>query len=184
MNKPYVIVSGLPGSGKTTVARQLAPLLNLPVLDKDDFLERLFETKGTGDAARRRALSRESDQLFQEEAWRAQGAILVSFWHIEGMPADSGTPTEWIEKLSNRVVHLACICAPEIAAERWLHRTRHPGHRDDEVSKEEVRANILSVARLKPLEVGQRIEVDTSKGHPDLERPVKEILKVLNIVGA
>jgi glucokinase len=80
VTKPYVVISGLPGSGKSTLARRLAPLLNLPVIDKDDSLERLFEIKGTGDAAWRRALSRESDQLFQEEAFQARGAILVSFW--------------------------------------------------------------------------------------------------------
>ena len=34
----------------------------------DDILERLYETKGTGDAAWRRKLSRESDRILQEEA--------------------------------------------------------------------------------------------------------------------
>ena len=40
-------MSGLPGSGKTTVAQALAPLLKLPLFDKDAILEQLFETKGT-----------------------------------------------------------------------------------------------------------------------------------------
>ncbi len=179
MDKPYIVVSGLPGSGKSTLARKLAPLINLPVLDKDDFLDRLFETKGTGDAACRRALSREGDQLFQEAAFRAEGAILVSFWHLTGMASDSGTPTEWLEKLSNPVVHLACVCSPEIATERWLHRSRHLGHRDDAVSKEEVLANIRAVARLGPLEIGRRIEVDTSRRRPELESLAKKILRAL-----
>jgi len=50
------------------VARQLAPLLRLPLIDKDDILERLYETRGTGDAAWRRALSRESDAILQRDA--------------------------------------------------------------------------------------------------------------------
>jgi predicted kinase len=48
------VISGLPGSGKSTLARCLVPLLDIPVIDKDDFLERLFESQGPGDAPRRR----------------------------------------------------------------------------------------------------------------------------------
>jgi len=44
-----------------TLARRLAPALNLGLIDKDDILDRLFEAKGIGDAAWRRAVSRESD---------------------------------------------------------------------------------------------------------------------------
>ena len=63
MRKPFVVISGLPGSGKTTLARRLAPALNLPLIDKDDILDRLFEAKGSGDAVWRRRLSRESDVI-------------------------------------------------------------------------------------------------------------------------
>lgn len=54
-DKPYVVISGLPGSGKSTLARRLAPLLKLPIIDKDDILERLFKEKGIGDKACRPA---------------------------------------------------------------------------------------------------------------------------------
>ena len=49
-----VVVSGLPASGKSTVARTLAGALGLPLLDKDVFLEALFASDGIGDAAWRR----------------------------------------------------------------------------------------------------------------------------------
>jgi shikimate kinase len=78
-DKPYVVISGLPGSGKSTLARRLAPLLKLPIIDKDDILERLFEARGIGDKGWRRGLSRESDEIFQEEARKTQGVVLVSF---------------------------------------------------------------------------------------------------------
>jgi shikimate kinase len=51
-----VVLSGLPCSGKSRLGRQLAVALNLPVIDKDDMLERLFEAQGIGDAVWRRRL--------------------------------------------------------------------------------------------------------------------------------
>jgi predicted kinase len=56
-----VVVSGLPASGKTTLGRQLAGALDLPLIDKDEILESLFDSRGIGDASWRRKLSRESD---------------------------------------------------------------------------------------------------------------------------
>ncbi|MBV8773919.1 MAG: AAA family ATPase [Deltaproteobacteria bacterium] len=135
VQRRFVIVSGLPGSGKTTLARQLAPALNLPLIDKDEILDRLFDSKGVGDAKRRWALGRESDQLFQREAASLDGAVLVSFWRLPGMAADSGTPTEWLERISNAlIVNVQCNCEPETAAERFLQRKRHPGHLDSRAS--------------------------------------------------
>jgi adenylate kinase family enzyme len=49
MQRIFVLISGLSGSGKTTLARRLAPALHLPLIDKDDILERLFESKRIAD---------------------------------------------------------------------------------------------------------------------------------------
>ncbi len=37
----FVVVTGLPASGKSTIARQLCAALALPLLDKDELLEAL-----------------------------------------------------------------------------------------------------------------------------------------------
>jgi AAA domain len=175
VRRRFVVVSGLPGSGKTTLARQLAPALNLPLIDKDEILDRLFDSKGVGDAKWRRALSRESDVIFQREAASLDGAVLVSFWRLAGMVADSGTPTEWLGGISNAVVvNVQCNCKPETAAERFLQRKRHPGHLDSGTSYGQVLAIFRKLSRFGPLGIEPRIDVDTSQD-PNLDDLVRNI---------
>ena len=162
MDRRFVIVSGLPGSGKTTLARQLADGLGLPLLDKDDILGRMFEANRIGDAAWRRRLSRESDVILEREAVASNGAILTSLWRVPGMAADSGTPTNWLPELSNSLVNVQCVCSPELAAKRFFGRNRHAGHLDGHATYEDVLASLRALAALGTLEVGVRLDVDTS----------------------
>jgi len=173
----FVVISGLPGSGKSTLARRLSPALELKVIDKDDILEELFAAKGVGDAGWRRALSRESDLIFRERASASDGAILVSFWRQPGMPEDSGTPTGWLTEMSSRLVHVRCVCPPEIAARRFFDRHRHPGHLDSERSFAETEAQIRAIASLEPAGIGPRIDVDTT-GEVELVGLVAELQKL------
>jgi hypothetical protein len=159
----FVVVSGLPASGKTTVARHVATALELPLIDKDDILERLFASKGIGDAAWRRALSRESDALLRAEAERSQGAVLASFWHLDGMPEDSGTPTAWLTMLRGRLVHVRCVCPPDMAATRFAARTRHPGHLDRDTPHATLLEGLQRLDRLAPPDLGACLDVDTSR---------------------
>lgn len=162
MERKFVVVTGLPGSGKSWLARRVAPLLGLRVIDKDDILEALFTSRGVGDSAWRRALSRESDAIFQSEANSSHGAILVSFWHLPGMSQDSGTPTGWLSELSDVLVNLHCECRAELAAHRFAARKRHPGHLDNTKTQKQILTGIRDLARLERLRIGEMVSVDTS----------------------
>jgi glucokinase len=174
MGRRFVVVSGMPASGKTTLARRLAPALGLPLIDKDDILERLFESKGIGNAAWRRALSRESDLVLQAEASASTGAVLTSFWHQAGLPEDSGTPTHWLPGLSRLVVNVHCVCPPTVAAARFLARKRHAGHLDDSTNHERLVAQLYEHSLFSRLDVGPRVDVDTAR-EPRVDEVVREI---------
>ncbi len=173
-SRPFVIVSGLPASGKTTLARRLAPDLELPVIDKDDILESLFDSRGVGDADWRRALSRESDEILRRQATSSRGAILVSFWRIPGMSEDSGTPSSWLQALSDQLVNVHCRCDPAVAARRFVQRDRHPGHLDPGGSYDEILASFSKLSCLASIEIGNDVFVDTTC-EPDLLAVVLEI---------
>lgn len=76
----FIVMSGLPASGKTSLDTAIAAALGVPHLDKDAFLEALFD--GVHDArftlALRARLSREADAAFQQAAIAADCAVLTS----------------------------------------------------------------------------------------------------------
>jgi glucokinase len=160
---PFVVFSGLPGSGKSTLARRLAPELGLPVLDKDDFLDALFDERGIGDLAWRAALSRAADVRFAAAAQALGGACLVSCWrHPASAATESGTPTEWLSALQGPLVEVYCRCGAETAIRRFLARERHPGHLDVRRTPSALRDR-LRRAVAAPLACGPLISVDTEE---------------------
>ncbi len=160
MNR-FVVVSGLPASGKSTVAKALAAGLELPLFDKDAFLEALFETTSVPNAKVRRELSLRADSEFQEQARRAGSAVLASWWKHPRSPVNSGTPTEWLAGLPGTHVEVHCGCSPAAAAQRFVSRKRHPGHVDGRWSNPELLASFKEQASFGPLGFGRLIEVET-----------------------
>jgi len=159
--KRAVIVSGLPASGKTTVARQLAKLLKLPLLDKDDFLEGLYEKQFPKTREDRRQLSKISDTLFQQAAVELDSVVLVSHWRPICGPQNTGTPTGWLRGGFSRIVEVHCACSPEVATSRFMNRTRHPGHRDQDRPPAELSAAMEQMANGYPLGVGPAVTINT-----------------------
>src|ERR1035438_6256729 len=111
----YVIISGMPASGKTAVARAIARELVLPVFDKDDFLERMFEGRSIEDPESRRTLSRAADREFRSQVERSAGAIITSWWKHPLSSSHSGTPVDWLVSLPGLRLEVYCRCNPAVA---------------------------------------------------------------------
>jgi predicted kinase len=160
--RPFLVMSGLPGSGKTTLGRSLARAFDLPLLDKDEILEGLFDSLGIGDAEWRSRLSRSADEVLRRLALESGGAVLASFWRHPQSASASGTSTSWLSALPGPVVEVFCDCPPATAAERFLARQRHRGHLDGQKRPDEVAAGFRQLQALGHLGVGTLIQVDTA----------------------
>ena len=159
----YIIVTGIPASGKSTVGHAVAGALALPMLDKDEILETLFNSQGVGNAEWRTRLSRAADEALRERALRSGGAVIASWWRHPASQVESGTPIEWVSSLPGVVVELHCVCSPHLATERFLSRKRHEGHLDRIRSHAEVLASFQQHAALGPLGIGRVVEVNTER---------------------
>ena len=159
----FVVFSGVPGSGKSTVARQLAPRLSLPLLDKDEILEQLFKERGVGDAAWRTALSREADARFVRTAWELPGACLVSWWRNYKISENTGTPVEWLSTLRAPVIEVHCRCRVETAVDRFIARERHPGHLDASRTRSSLITQFSAFDAAGPVACGPLLVLDTER---------------------
>jgi shikimate kinase len=158
----FTVVSGLPGSGKSTVGQLIANALTLPLLDKDDFLEALFAPAEAVPPAMRTALSRQSDDQFIAAARELGAAVLVSFWRRVEISSTSGTPIDWLRECDGDVVEIYCDCPPAIAAQRFRSRIRHPGHGDAAREERDLVEQLRALADFGPLMIGRTVRVDTS----------------------
>lgn len=134
MQARLLIVTGLPCTGKSTVARRLAARYRYPLLAKDMVKEALFESLGTGDRDWSRRLSGASFAVLfacMERVIAAGGSAIV-----EGNFRPEHAP--FFERVRNAYgVRLAQIlCGGDGAAlvqrfeSRVRRRSRHPGHVD------------------------------------------------------
>jgi predicted kinase len=154
-----VVVTGMPSSGKTTVAEALAERLRLPLIAKDDLKESLYETLGTGDVA-----------------WsgRLGDAAYALIFDLARKNLSSGTPLiveanffldqacELASLPTHRLVQVHCDAPLAVLLERYAARERHAGHHDGEKIKE-LPARYESGAHA-PLDLtGEVIRLDTTR---------------------
>ena len=159
----FIVISGIPGCGKSTIGRALSQRLCAPYLAKDEYLAGLFDQHGCTSDSERSRLSRLADQDFITEALSREFAVLDTFWCHPTVDGSSGTPSNWLAVPGNRIVELFCNCSPELAAIRFLERSRHDGHRDSAWSRESLVEQSQGLLRLLPLGVGTTIEVNTTE---------------------
>ncbi|MCP4368409.1 MAG: ATP-binding protein [Deltaproteobacteria bacterium] len=171
MSKPFVIIiTGLSGTGKTTLGKHLAQRYNLPCIHKDGIKEVLFDTIENCSAELSRKLGLSSVLLlhYVTIALVTAGQSLI----VEANFNPKLATSEWLtlkEKYNFETLQIQCHTEGTVLLDRFKKRIgtkeRHPGHYD-RVELEYIKSGLLQ-GRQENLEIGGYVyELDTT----DFER--------------
>ncbi|MGW1976522.1 AAA family ATPase [Streptomyces sp. NPDC001889] len=161
-----VIVSGPPGTGKTTLATKLAKLLTLPLYSRDTIKEALFDTLGWSDRQRSKQFGAASATVLFTllEAALTAGVHCMAESNFRRTHATADF-RRLIDQTGCAVVQVQCVADGPVLLERFTARSasaeRHPGHCDDQ-NAAEFHAELLA-GRYEPLDLpGPVLTVDTT----------------------
>jgi len=127
MDDGVILVNGLPGAGKSTLARRLGAELRLPVISKDDLKEALADAvPAPFPAARLGPLA--ADLMWDVAAGLSAAVILESFWLAD---RDRSFVAAGLARCGrSRHAEIWCDVPLELARARYAARTRHVVHSD------------------------------------------------------
>lgn len=151
-----VLVTGVPGAGKTTLGRALAGALHVPFLSLDTMKERLYAAQPgeLDDWELRQAAEAE----LAAELAGGDCTVVVDIWIAPQRDTDRVAAV--LRRQGRPVVEMLCTVPADVAVERYSRRRRSGPHRDaDEATLRRIRS---AVEMIEPIGVGRCIEVDTS----------------------
>jgi predicted kinase len=192
-----IVLTGMPASGKSTVAAKLADALSLPVLAKDEFKEALFDTIGFSCYAEKRKLDHAANAVLLKaaEAMLRNGRSLIIDNNFDGTAAEALNALT--ERMGARCVTVFFGGDTEAFYRRYVERDRlhlrHLGHvvqehyplhegdsPDHDMTREEFREKFEKRGMADVRLNGIRIEIDaTEPAAIDTDRLIQEIRTVL-----
>lgn len=157
-----IIITGLPGTGKTTLGKHLAQRYNLPYIHKDGIKEILFDAIGDCSLELSQKLGLSSIHLihYVTTALITAGQSLIVEANFKPKPATA----EWLalkHKYEFETFQIQCHTNGEVLVQRFQKRIgteeRHPGHHD------QVKSSSLLQGRQENLKIGGHVfELDTT----------------------
>lgn len=161
-----IIITGLPGTGKSALGKKLAEELQLPFISKDDFKELLFESLGWEDREWSKKLGAASyDMLYHvtESILKVDKSMIIetNFHPIIA----SNKLCELKAAYGFEPFQILCHTEGDVLFERFKKRAesgnRHEGHRDIQSLQEW--KPILSAGKIEALNIGGELyEIDTT----------------------
>lgn len=125
--KTVVLVTGIPGAGKTTVSRALSKALALPLLSKDAIKESLFDVLGVRDREWSLQLGAAANRVLWALLSCCPAGAIVDMW-LDPI-RDVGLSQQGLAQADvHTAFEIICDCPAELAVERYASRIRHAGH--------------------------------------------------------
>lgn len=186
MSKPYlIVVTGRPGSGKTTLAHALAKAVHCPAFCRDEFKEGYVNTVGGSHVSLGKEINLQLYETFFQviDLMLTKGISLVveaAFQH------KLWEPRLLLLKEKTRMAVIICSVDPHVARTRFIERgladpTRERFHGDQAMhaAKEGI---LLPIGEyIPPMIPVPTLTVNTAEGHnPSLEHIVSFVMQSHN----
>jgi predicted kinase len=164
-----VMVNGLPGSGKTTLATALAEALPAPLVSKDALKEAIA---GAVPAASSSTLGAVAMEAAWSLAASMPGTVVIEAWWFK--PRDLPFAEAGLRRCEARaVVEVWCEVPADVALRRCDDRQRHPVHDD----MRRIAGSWQQWAALaEPLGIGRTLRVNTD-GPVDIGDVVSRVVR-------
>jgi len=128
-----IIVCGLPGSGKTTLARKISRELNIVCLHKDLIKENLYEIMDGKTLEDSKRIGKYAAYLMFKlpEEYLSNGVDLILESPFN-FPGDEEKFRDWEKKHNLNIFTIICSIEKEKRVKRCFDRPRHKAHHDKE----------------------------------------------------
>lgn len=168
-----IIVCGLPGTGKTTLARELSKRFSIPVLRKDSIKEALYEIQNLSTLEDSKHVGLHAMQLLyklaEEQLSCGIDLIIEAPFYFE---EDYKIFRRWEKKHELKIFSIVCKIDEDERMKRFAKRKRHKGHHD--VERELCDNSKELVYKKLP---GEHIEVVTNKSVVKLVKKLEKLIK-------